>query len=147
MTASPSPLRRIAERANSWLGGPSRAVLLAADDLLVEAPAEGSVWPCGSRQTVRWRITGPVDPVSIHLVQKEGTQTRTRAVLAEDLPSHETQVAVTVPTALAPGEYLVMVTSQALLDAYSRPLRVTAPGASGAPGVPAPGVPSALGEA
>ncbi|MEU9253693.1 GPI anchored serine-threonine rich family protein [Streptomyces sp. NPDC048270] len=125
---SPTGLRTVLHRmtrmVNSRISRPSAAVLLAADDLLVEAPAEGTVWTAGAEHVVRWFITGPIDPVDIHLVQRDGSSTVTRAVLAEGLPSHRTSVKVTVPAGLPAGEYLVLVTSQGMLDAYSRPFRI-----------------------
>ncbi|MFG2622626.1 GPI anchored serine-threonine rich family protein [Streptomyces sp. NPDC048507] len=132
MSAHPSPpsglraaIRHMTDLVNSRLSRPDAAVLLAADDLLVEVPAAGTVWTAGADQRVRWMITGPVDPVDIHLVQRDGGSIVTRAVLARELPAHGTSVTVTVPADTAPGEYLVLVTSQGLLDAYSRPFRIT----------------------
>ncbi|MGP3690271.1 GPI anchored serine-threonine rich family protein [Streptomyces sp. IBSNAI002] len=115
----------MAKRVNSRLSRPDAAVLLAADDLVVSAPAEGAEWTAGAEHLVRWYLTGSVDPVDVHLVQREGISTVTRAVLAEGLPSHETSVKVTVPVGTPAGEYMVLVTSQGLLDAYSRPFRIT----------------------
>ncbi|MFD4244245.1 GPI anchored serine-threonine rich family protein [Streptomyces sp. NPDC058525] len=100
-------------------------MLLAADDLVVSAPTDGAEWTAGAEHVVRWYLTGPIDPVDIHLVQRDGISTVTRAVLAEGLPSHETSVTVTVPGDTPAGEYMVLVTSQGLLDAYSRPFRIT----------------------
>ncbi|MEV7547864.1 hypothetical protein, partial [Streptomyces sp. NPDC089915] len=68
-------VRRVARRIDSWLSKPSRAVLLGADDLVVRAPLEDEVWPAGSEQVVAWFVTGPVGPVDIHLVQREGVST------------------------------------------------------------------------
>lgn len=120
-------LRRMTTMVNSRLSRPGAAALLAADDLLVEAPAEGAVWTAGREHLVRWFITGPVDPVDVHLVRRAGSATVTRAVLATGLPSHETSVKVTVPAGVPAGEYLILVTSQGMLDAYSRPFRIIAP--------------------
>ncbi|ARF74766.1 hypothetical protein B7C62_22915 [Kitasatospora albolonga] len=122
----PGAVRRFAGRVNSLLSKPAAAVQLGADSLIVQAPLEGEVWETGKEYPVRWHLTGPVDPVDIHLVQREGVSTVTRAVLATGLPAQETSVRVTVPVGTPAGDYLVLVTSQGLLDAYSRPFRVTA---------------------
>lgn len=119
-------VRRAAGRINSLLSKPAAAVQLGADSLLVQAPAEGEVWESGKDHLVRWLLAGPVDPVDIHLVQREGASTVTRAVLAGGLPPHETSVRVSIPADTPAGEYLLLVTSQGLLDAYSRPFSITA---------------------
>lgn len=125
LTGLRNAVRLMTKRVNSLLSRPAAAVLLASDDLLVQSPVEGTVWTAGTEHTVRWFITGPVDPVDIHLVQRDGISTVTRAVLAEGLPSHVTSATVTVPAGTAAGEYMVLITSQGLLDAYSRPFRIT----------------------
>nr|WP_237491870.1 GPI anchored serine-threonine rich family protein [Streptomyces sp. YIM 132580] len=119
-------VRRVAGRVNSLLSRAPAAVQLGADSLIVEVPGEGEVWRAGQEHLVRWHLTGPVDPVDIHLVQREGASTTTRAVLATGLPAHGTSVRVTVPAGTPAGDYLLLVTSQGLLDAYSRPFHVTA---------------------
>ncbi|WP_411104930.1 GPI anchored serine-threonine rich family protein [Streptomyces sp. cmx-4-9] len=132
MSNNPAPtglhavLRRMTTMVNSRLSRSDAAVLLAADDLLVEVPAEGAVWTAGQEHLVRWFITGPVDPVDVHLVQRDGSATVTRAVLATGLPSHRTSVKVAVPAGIPAGDYLILVTSQGMLDAYSRPFRIAA---------------------
>ncbi|MFD6877881.1 MULTISPECIES: Ser-Thr-rich GPI-anchored membrane family protein [unclassified Streptomyces] len=79
---------------------PGAAAFLAADDLLIESPTSDTSWTSGSAQLVRWFITGPIDPVDIHLVQREGSSYVTRAVLAEGLPSHKTSAKVTPPAGI-----------------------------------------------
>ncbi|MFE6698798.1 Ser-Thr-rich GPI-anchored membrane family protein [Streptomyces sp. NPDC057718] len=119
-------VRRAFGRINSLLSRPAAAVQLGTDSLIVQTPGEGEVWQAGEEHLVRWLLTGPVDPVDIHLVQREGTSTATRAVLATGLPAHVTSVRVTLPAGIPAGDYLLLVTSQGLLDAYSRPFRVSA---------------------
>ncbi|MDK9499678.1 hypothetical protein QEZ40_005110 [Streptomyces katrae] len=123
-TSAWSALRDTAGRINALLSRPAASVLLGADDLIVDAPREGAVWEAGTEQLVRWHLTGPVDPVDIHLVQRRGVSTVTRAVLATGLPAHRTTARVRVPAGLPAGEYLVLVTSQGMLDAYSRPVHI-----------------------
>ncbi|MFD5203292.1 hypothetical protein ACFWM7_24800 [Streptomyces sp. NPDC058375] len=59
-------------------------------------------------------------------MQREGASTATRAVLATGLPAHVTSVRVSIPADIPAGDHLLLVTSQGLLDAYSRPFGVTA---------------------
>ncbi len=125
LTGLRKAVRRMLKRVNARLSRPDAAVLLAADDLLVTAPTEGAMWTAGAEHIVRWFLTGPIDPVDIHIVQRDGISTVTRAVLAEGLLSHETSVKVTVPADTPAGEYMILVTSQGMLDAYSRPFTIT----------------------
>ncbi|MFF3014830.1 GPI anchored serine-threonine rich family protein [Streptomyces sp. NPDC057939] len=126
LTGMHAAMRRISNLVNSRMSRPDAAALLAADDLLIEYPTSDTVWTPGSEQVVRWFITGPVDPVDIHLVQRDGSPYATRAVLAEGLPSHKTSARVTLPAGIPAGEYLILVTTRSMLDAYSRPFRISA---------------------
>ncbi|MFE9564277.1 Ser-Thr-rich GPI-anchored membrane family protein [Streptomyces sp. NPDC006487] len=124
--AAPS-LKSLARRVWQGLNRPEVAVLSASENLLVHTPGPDAVWPRGSRQAVAWYLVGPAgDVVDIELVTMDGTQSRTKAVLATGIATHRTGVTVTVP-ALAPGRYLVLVTSAAgALDSYSQPVTLTA---------------------
>lgn len=127
MSATAPSLKSLARRVWQGLNRPEAAVLLESDNLLVKTPGPGAVWPRGSRQAVAWYLVGPAgDVVDIELVTMDGSQARTVAVLLTGVATHRTSVTVTVP-ALAPGRYLVLVTSTTgMLDAYSQPVTVTA---------------------
>ncbi|MFI5861099.1 Ser-Thr-rich GPI-anchored membrane family protein [Streptomyces sp. NPDC051546] len=124
---SATSLKSLARRALRSLNRPASAVLLASENLLVHTPGPGTVWPSGSRQAVAWYVVGPAgDVVDIELVTMDGARARTESVLARGVPTHHTGATVTVP-AVAPGRYLVLVTSTTgVLDAYSQPVTVTA---------------------
>ncbi|MFJ7270520.1 Ser-Thr-rich GPI-anchored membrane family protein [Streptomyces sp. NPDC099050] len=127
MSNTAPSLKSLARRVWQGLNRPEAAVLLESDNLLVKTPGPGAVWPRGSRQAVGWYVVGPAgDVVDIELVTTEGAQSRTKAVLATGVATHRTGITVTVP-AVAPGRYLVLITSTTgLLDAYSQPVTVTA---------------------
>ncbi|MEV7417205.1 Ser-Thr-rich GPI-anchored membrane family protein [Streptomyces sp. NPDC089919] len=118
--------RRAASHVNSLYSRPAAAVLLGTDDLVVEAPHEGAVWEEGTEQVVRWYPTGPLDALDIRLVQREGTATVTRAVLATGVPAHHTTARVTVPAGTATGECRLLITGPGMLDAYSGPFLLVA---------------------
>ncbi|MFD5146045.1 Ser-Thr-rich GPI-anchored membrane family protein [Streptomyces sp. NPDC058401] len=124
---SATSLKSLARRVLRSLNRPEAAVLLESENLLVHTPGPGAVWPSGTRQAVAWYVVGPAgDVVDIELVTMNGSRSRTEAVLARGVPTHHTGATVTVP-ALAPGRYLVLVTSTTgALDAYSQPVTVTA---------------------
>ncbi|WP_424216402.1 GPI anchored serine-threonine rich family protein (plasmid) [Streptomyces sp. BI20] len=127
-------VRRVAGRLNSALSRPAAAVLLGADSLIVSRPEEGARWRAGEPQTVTWCLIGPMPPVDVHLVRREGISTVVRAVLAEGVAAPDSRCAVTVPADVEPGEYLVNVTSaEGMLDAFSRPFRVEAADESAGP--------------
>ncbi|MFD6884938.1 Ser-Thr-rich GPI-anchored membrane family protein [Streptomyces sp. NPDC059957] len=127
MSAALPSLKALARRVLRGLNRPEVAVLLESENLLVHTPGADVVWPRGSRQAVAWYVVGPAgDVVDIELVTMDGTRSRTEAVLATGIATHHTGATVTVPD-LAPGRYLVLVTSTTgTLDAYSRPVTVTA---------------------
>lgn len=127
MSATASSLKSLARRVWQGLNRPGAAVLLEPENILVHTPGPGTVWQRGSRQAVAWYVVGPAgDVVDIELVTMDGTRSRTESVLATGVPTHHTGATVTVPD-LAPGRYLVLVTSAAgTLDAYSQPVTVTA---------------------
>ncbi|WP_327305538.1 hypothetical protein OG730_20140 [Streptomyces sp. NBC_01298] len=127
MSITAPSLKSLARRVWQGLNRPEAAVLLESDNLLVKTPGPGTVWPRGSRQAVAWYVVGPAgDVVDIELVTMDGTRSVTKAVLARGVQTHRTGITVTVP-AVAPGRYLVLVTSTAgMLDAYSQPVTVTA---------------------
>ncbi|MCJ0868647.1 GPI anchored serine-threonine rich family protein [Streptomyces sp. AP-93] len=127
MPATAPTLKSLVRRVWRGLNRPAVAVLLESENLLVHTPGAGAVWPRGSRQAVAWYVVGPAgDVVDVELVTMDGTQSRTKAVLATGIETHHTGVTVTVPD-LAPGRYLVLVTSTTgTLDAYSQPVTLSA---------------------
>ncbi|WP_411084752.1 hypothetical protein [Streptomyces sp. cmx-18-6] len=118
-------VRRVAGRTNSLLSTLPAAVQLGADSLVAQLPGEGEVRKAGQEHLFRRPLTGPVDLVDLHFVQREGASTATRIVLTSGLPPTGRRCASRSPGTSA-GDYLVLVTSQVLLDAHSRPFRVTA---------------------
>ncbi|CAM5651735.1 hypothetical protein SAVIM338S_06540 [Streptomyces avidinii] len=129
--ATPLPARTakgLATRIWRALNRPAAAVLGESDNLLVQLPEPGSVWPCGSRQLVTWWLVGPAgESVDVELVTRAGTQARTAAVLATGIGTNDQRAAVTVPD-LPPGTYWILVTSDRnMLDAYAGPVTIPAP--------------------
>jgi hypothetical protein len=122
--------KHAASKVGDALESPATATVLMGDALIIDAPSPGTTWMPGDHALVTWHLKGVTAyPVDVTLVRTKGTRVKDVAVLATGLTPNAMRAEIVVPDVPPGDDYAILVSSDDPLQAYSRTLTITVPGA------------------